>query len=73
MQEIKKYIKIHIQYSFSIISFHLPFNVMIFVIKFWDLKCQDWGAFVENFMFFQLLFMLLYPYFVKIKLDNILN
>ena len=73
LQELKKYIKIHIQYSFSIISFHLPLNVMIFVIKFWDLKCQDWAAFVENFMFFQLIFMLLYPYYVKVKLDNFLN
>ena len=71
MQEIKKYIKIHIQYSFSIISFHLPLNVVIFVIKFWDLKCQDWGAFVENFLIFQSIFMLLYPYYVKVKLDNI--
>ena len=69
LEKIKKYLKAHI-YNLVLISFLLPPNVLIAIIKFWDWKCEDWGSFAKNFEFFILIFILPYPYVVKLKLDN---
>ena len=69
---VKKYVKFNI-YSCALISINLPFNVMILIIKFGNLKCEEWGQFTEGFEFFQIIFSLTYPYFVKLKLDNFLT
>ena len=67
--EVKKYLKASI-YSLFIICFSMPQNVIILIIQLEDWKCEVWGSFVEQFMYFQLIFFVLYPYFVKLKLDN---
>ena len=69
VEKIRKFLKANI-YTLVLISFLLPPNVIVIIIKFWDLKCENWGSFVENFSFFQTIFVLAYPCFVKLKLDN---
>ena len=69
IEKMRKYLKSNI-YSLLIISFNLPANCMIIIIRFWDLKCENWGSFVEIFMFFQSLVIFIYPYFVKLKLNK---
>ena len=48
----------------------LPPTVLIFCINIWNLKFEDWGHFVNNLMFTQMIFYSLYPYVVKKKLDK---
>ena len=69
IEKLRKYLKGNI-YCLILISFNLPANCMILIIKFWDLKCENWGSFVEIFMFFQSIVIFTYPYFVKLKLDK---
>ena len=69
LEKSKKYLKANI-YSLVLISFLLPPNVIIIIIKFWDLKCEYWGSFAKTFDFFNLIFVLPYPYVVKLKLDK---
>ena len=69
VEKIKKYLKANI-YSLVLISFLLPPNMFIIIIKFCELKCEDWGPFKDNFFIFNMIFVFVYPYFVKLKLDN---
>ena len=69
VEKIRQYLKANI-YSLVLISFLLPPNVIIIIIKIWGLTCEDWGSFVENFTIFHMIFIFAYPYFVKLKLDN---
>ena len=68
-EEVRKYLKPNI-YSLVIISCLLPYNALILAINVWDLKKENWGLFAENFLFCQTVFFFLYPYYVKVKLDN---
>ena len=69
IENVKKYLKVNV-YSFLTILLLLPCTIIIMCIHYWDLKFGDWGSFVENFLFFQILFFILYPYVVKLKLDK---
>ena len=69
LEKIKKYLNANIC-SLVILSVNLPPNVMILIINLYDLKCEEWVTFAENFIIFQQVFLLMYPYFVKVKLDN---
>ena len=69
LDKVRKFLVDNI-YSLLIICFTLPQNVMMMIIKLQNLECEDWGSFVEKFKTFQLIFFVLYPYFVKVKLHN---
>ena len=68
-EEVKKYVKFNL-YNLVILSTKLPVHVMMMVIKFGNLKCEEWGPFMEGLGNVQLIFFVIYPYFVKLKLDN---
>ena len=63
-EKLKKYLNVNI-HSFLVISMLLPPTVLIFCINIWNLKFEDWGHFVDNLMFTQMIFYSLYPYVVK--------
>ena len=69
IEKLKKYLNVNI-HSFLVISMLLPPTVLIFCINIWNLKFEDWGHFVDNLMFTEMIFYSLYPYVVKKKLDK---
>ena len=68
-EEVKKYVKFNI-YNVILLSLHLPINVMTLITKFGNLTCEEWGPFAEGLGIFQTIFFVIYPYFVKLKLDR---
>ena len=69
IENVKKYLKVNV-YSFLSILLLLPCTIVIMCVHLWDLKFSDWGSFLENFLFFEIIFFILYPYVVKLKLDK---
>jgi len=69
IENVKKYLKVNV-YSFLSILLLLPCTIVTICIHYWDLKFGDWGSYVENFLFFQIIFFILYPCIVKSKLDK---
>ena len=70
-KQVKTVVKLNIL-SFVLLSIALPPTVMMFCYKLWDLKCDDWGSFAEKLAGFEMILALLYPYFVKVKLEKFL-
>ena len=67
IEKLKVYLKVNI-FSLTIISMNLPYVILIFCINYWKLQCDDLGSVLLMFMLLQLIFFILYPYFVKEKL-----
>ena len=64
---LNKYLKVNI-FNLLIMAINLPQFVFDCYIKYWDLKCEEWKVFLEYIYIFQMIFVFLYPYFVKVKL-----
>ena len=64
---LNKYLKVNI-FNLLIMAINLPQFVFDCYVKYWDLKCEEWKVFLEYIYIFQMIFVFLYPYFVKVKL-----
>ena len=64
---LSKYLKFNI-FNLFIMALNLPEFVFICFIRYWNLKCDEWKLFTEYAALSQMIFVFLYPYFVKVKL-----
>ena len=67
LEVLSKYLKVNI-FNLFIMTINLPEFVFICYVKYWNLKCDEWKFFTEYAALTQMLFLFLYPYFVKVKL-----